>query len=430
MRHQNMATDSGSRIVSAVNGVESDSILADVIGERRQGAEKGACRVARHIEETLIAAGWPRGVSCGSELALAESFGTGRAIIREAVRILETRGTARMVRGPGGGLRVLEPDAHRTIGFLVGFALFYSVSEAQIADAEHALSQIEAELAQESGVSREQRQVLDFFTGVIATLRARQQPETGVPISPTVLLTDEILRQSRAGQIVKRLLDECTAEQWTLGHRLGSEEDLCFRYGADRDAFRQALRILESAGAAETLCGRGHGVVSQSPRAGTVARLVSCHFASRGILPSCVMPIFEKISVEIVSRAAAKATPEHCHALSEALDRLQKALETRDITTIHACIYAVEDAIGQAANNPLLHVMSHSLRGYPSTLIPRDIALQTTLNKHFYSLTLPIRAAMQDHDCAGAAAAQRARATGISMAMSALTRSNARTKMH
>ena len=73
-------------------------------------APKLASVVARRIEDDVVARGWPVGTVLGSETDLLERFGVSRAVLREAVRIVEHTGAARMRRGPGGGLVVSEPN--------------------------------------------------------------------------------------------------------------------------------------------------------------------------------------------------------------------------------------------------------------------------------------------------------------------------------
>ncbi len=69
-----------------------------------------AAAVARAIEDDIVASGWRVGESIGSESELMERFGVGRASIREAFRILDSRHVATPRRGPGGGLVVTAPD--------------------------------------------------------------------------------------------------------------------------------------------------------------------------------------------------------------------------------------------------------------------------------------------------------------------------------
>jgi len=76
------------------------------IGERAKLAE----RIAHDIEEDIIHAGWPVGEIFASETELAERYSVSRAVLREAVRILEGHKVAVMKRGVGGGLLVTAPD--------------------------------------------------------------------------------------------------------------------------------------------------------------------------------------------------------------------------------------------------------------------------------------------------------------------------------
>ncbi|MFC8679852.1 transcriptional regulator [Streptomyces griseorubiginosus] len=297
--------------------------------------DKAACRIARLIEEDLIVRGWPQDASLGSEVELGERYGDGRTLVCEAVRILEVRGTARMVRGPSGpnsGLRVSEVDHSRTANFLMGFVLFFGTTEPQLGEAEEAIQRVRYglcdDIRNDADLVAEQVSVaLDLFDDVLGAIRQMMSGNGAIPGNPTVLFAPEVLNCSRAGQTTERILRECTAEQWAQGHRLGSEEDLCFRYGADRGAFRQAVRVLESAGAAEASCGRGRGLVSRAPRAGAVARLVSCLLASSGIHPDIVMRIFQLLSVEVVALAAERATRTTCQQIATALSSLRRALD-------------------------------------------------------------------------------------------------------
>lgn len=74
-------------------------------------AGKLATQVAGRIEAEIVRRGWPAGQSLGSEVDLREQYGVSRAVLREAVRLVEHHQVARMQRGPGGGLLVVTPDA-------------------------------------------------------------------------------------------------------------------------------------------------------------------------------------------------------------------------------------------------------------------------------------------------------------------------------
>jgi DNA-binding FadR family transcriptional regulator len=72
---------------------------------------KLAEQTAAKIELSIIERGWPLGIVIGSEADLLAEYGVSRAVLREAVRLLEHDHVAHMRRGPGGGLVVAEPDA-------------------------------------------------------------------------------------------------------------------------------------------------------------------------------------------------------------------------------------------------------------------------------------------------------------------------------
>lgn len=75
----------------------------------RTGRTLGS-EVAHRIEEQIRAGGWEPGRLIGSESDLCATYGVGTAAVREAARILETRGMAKSRRGPGGGLFVTQPQ--------------------------------------------------------------------------------------------------------------------------------------------------------------------------------------------------------------------------------------------------------------------------------------------------------------------------------
>jgi DNA-binding FadR family transcriptional regulator len=80
-----------------------------VLVEAVQG--KGAEAVARNITQTVVAQNLQPGDLVGTEPELIAREGVSRALLREAVRLLEYHHIARMRRGPGGGLFVMAPGA-------------------------------------------------------------------------------------------------------------------------------------------------------------------------------------------------------------------------------------------------------------------------------------------------------------------------------
>ena len=81
-----------------------------VLAQSAQG--KGAETVARNITQVIVAGGLQPGELVGTEPELIEREGVSRALLREAVRLLEHHQIARMRRGPGGGLFVVAPTTN------------------------------------------------------------------------------------------------------------------------------------------------------------------------------------------------------------------------------------------------------------------------------------------------------------------------------
>ena len=87
--------------------------------------EKLASVIAREIEEHVVALGWPIGHKLGREPELIKRYHCSRQVIREAIRLLEFHGVARMRTGPGGGLIVTPPDPRnlaRSVALFLDYA--------------------------------------------------------------------------------------------------------------------------------------------------------------------------------------------------------------------------------------------------------------------------------------------------------------------
>jgi DNA-binding FadR family transcriptional regulator len=71
--------------------------------------------LAANIGDDIAASGWQVGSVLGTEMALLQRYRVSRAVLREAVRLLEFHSVAQMRRGPGGGLVVAQPQAQASI---------------------------------------------------------------------------------------------------------------------------------------------------------------------------------------------------------------------------------------------------------------------------------------------------------------------------
>lgn len=94
-----------------------------------------ASAVARAIEDDVVARGWPIGAVLGSESDLLARYGVSRAVLREAVRIVEHSGAARMRRGPGGGLVVAEPSRDAVAAAMAVWFSYVGATTVEITEA-------------------------------------------------------------------------------------------------------------------------------------------------------------------------------------------------------------------------------------------------------------------------------------------------------
>jgi len=91
-----------------------------------------AASVARQLADEIVVRGWPVGEVLGSERELTERMGVGRGVLREAVRIVEHHGIARMRRGPGGGLVVCAPQLDAVAEAISLFLRYEGATRAQL----------------------------------------------------------------------------------------------------------------------------------------------------------------------------------------------------------------------------------------------------------------------------------------------------------
>lgn len=125
------------------------AITAQPGGQRRRPMRKRAELVARQIENDIIERGWPVGEVLGSEASLRETYDVSRAVLREAVRLLEHYQFAVMQRGPGGGLVVRAPTASIVAEGAAAYLDFADVSIDEIFEARECLELLVVQLAAE-----------------------------------------------------------------------------------------------------------------------------------------------------------------------------------------------------------------------------------------------------------------------------------------
>ena len=100
-----------------IRGSEYAAIAKDSAAPWRMGPA-----TVMALEDSIQGEGWPEGAICVSERTMAERFGVGIRLMRQAFRILQARGACRLQRGRRGGLVVLRPDLDAAAAALAGAA--------------------------------------------------------------------------------------------------------------------------------------------------------------------------------------------------------------------------------------------------------------------------------------------------------------------
>jgi DNA-binding FadR family transcriptional regulator len=133
-------------------------LLPDSAVLAQSGQGKGAEAVARSITRKIVAEDLHPGALVGTEPELIEREGVGRALLREAVRLLEYHQIAHMRRGPGGGLFVVAPRADAVTDVAANYLAWRGMEMPGLAelrtDVEVAIAELAAARVSTSGVAR------------------------------------------------------------------------------------------------------------------------------------------------------------------------------------------------------------------------------------------------------------------------------------
>jgi DNA-binding FadR family transcriptional regulator len=134
------------------------SILVVSLAKSGHSMEKRARQIAEMLQQEIMAAGWPIGQSLGSEPELLARFGVGRGVLREAIRLLESRQVAEMRKGPSGGLVVSEPNGSAVATAMTLYMEYRHVTPVHLFETRRALELTCVEVASahldEEGIDR------------------------------------------------------------------------------------------------------------------------------------------------------------------------------------------------------------------------------------------------------------------------------------
>jgi DNA-binding FadR family transcriptional regulator len=370
-------------------------LYAGITGEA-VSLSKRALRTARLIEEDLMASGWPVGKRYGSEQQIAQHFRIGRLVAREAVRILQRRGAARMRRGPGGGMVVAAPAAEEVVRAVCDY---FVVAGATIEQLREARSVIDIVTSRFNGLHNA---VTALFVRCIEELRARLdrfEAETDDCSGSRPMLA------TQAARLARELAHEITQSACNQGRRIGSEFDLSERYAVSRSVMRQAIRILEDCGAVEAQRGRGHGLMARAPQPGPTIRLICAYVVGSGTLMQEVWNTCMILHVELARLAAAKVTQEDKQRLDRVILELQRWRGAPDDLPLADA----ECEVARIARNPILDVLFRAVKAYGSWIGKDGLVVAPGFLVGYPEVATEVLAAVYEGNTRRAAEAQHAK---------------------
>lgn len=216
----------------------------------------------------------------------------------------------------------------------------------------------------------------------------------------------EVLRRTRAGQIVYDMMKRVGPGDWQDGRALGNELELCEQYRVDRGVLRQAIRILEAAETAASLPGRGRGLVARTPGPAATSRLICSHFAANRVGHYESFQMFECLGVEMIALAAREPTYKRSlEPTRAALDALGK----RSDTVLLSELIDIEEHQFALARNPVLDLFLRSAKAFPSWLMQGNLNLPVSSQvlRDFLECSADVNAAIVSGNPVAAAGAQR-----------------------
>jgi DNA-binding FadR family transcriptional regulator len=229
---------------------------------------KSALAAAQQIESMIARQGWVMGAIIGSERALRARFGLGHRVVREAIRVLQSRSAIQARRGSQGGLMVGRPSRSMAISAIADYLEAITVNESELNEARTVLAKMATPPIAMTAIH-----IGDIYIGAVEEVQRRRaigtRPRSAEPgdrdLSAAPPTACRVTRSARVAQSLLLEIEQLRREGKPL--RLGSEQVLSERHGVGLAVLRQALRILDARGITESHRGRMGGVIGRVPPA-------------------------------------------------------------------------------------------------------------------------------------------------------------------
>ena len=327
---------------------------------RKLGSE-----IAMRMEEEFLSGGWSAGQVFGLQADIQRRYKIGRWALREAIRILEMRGSAIMRRGRGGGLTIADPAIENIMKACALHLLMHRATREQFNEAKSLLTVVAGQLTARRGVEAQHLAVelgdalssdramltalakatrnpaFQFVEGILrlvggckfiggermnasrlepivaAILEADHEALPGVvsrlssyvPPQPQNALElfgwlrpDSSLNHCRYSvQLAFKILDRVMTQPSGNPVFLGSEWEMAQRYDYSLEVVRQASRILEDMGVIESRLGRNGGLFTRMPGEKEVSPQIFAYCAKQSVALSDAVDVLTAIEQQMSS---------------------------------------------------------------------------------------------------------------------------------
>lgn len=332
---------------------------------RKLGSE-----IALRLEEEFLSAGWSVGQVFGLQADIQRRYNIGRPALREAIHILEMRGSAVMRRGRGGGLTIAHPAMENIMKPCALHLLVHHATREQFNQAKRLLNVVAGQLIARrrleaqyltvelaATLSRDRAMLTAFakatdnpaFQFIESILRLvggcrfmggdRKNPSCLAPIVSVIveerfeMLPDVASRLSSyrpeqpqnaldlfgwlkprsslnhcrySAQLAFKILEQIMAQPSEQPVFLGSEWEMAEQYGYSPEVVRQASRILEDMGVIESRLGRNGGLFTRKPGEAEVSSQIFAYCMKQSVSPSNAVEVLVAIEQQMASEGIGK----------------------------------------------------------------------------------------------------------------------------
>ena len=189
----------------------------------------------------------------------------------------------------------------------------------------------------------------------------------------------------KLGEILAETIEnEIIAAGWKVGDVVGSESELCERYGVSRAVFREAIRIVGHHGVAEMRRGPGGGLVIVAPSVDAAVRTVSLNLEYLDINAAQINDARLAIELNCVQRVIENLNEDGERRIREFLDTEIDLIITGRETGRASDDYASNDfhlLLAELTGNPALELFVQILSRVTSRHSARVTSLEETAGR-------------------------------------------------